>query len=276
MHAKFGTLVRSFGHDQIGTEGHYLTHKQYDIMKNQSSIVALIIVLGAIISVAIGAGSIRHRNDGPRTISVKGMASRDFTSDLAVWSIKVKVHSQDPQSGFRTLSSHRQEVVSFLKQYGFDDSQIESQNVTYYEVENSYWNEAAGRTIYQKDGYMVSQEITITSTEVTKVEKTSKEIGNLIEKGITVESNAPAYHYTKLSDLKKEMLGAAAEDARARAKQIAHESKSGLGQLRKANMGVFQILGKYTDEDYSWGGTYNTTSIEKTATITVSSEFLLK
>lgn len=245
-------------------------------MKHQQLLTACIIALGLIIAVAVGSYGLRHRNDGPRIISVKGMASRDFTSDLAVWDINVKVHAKNPQEGFETLSSQRKEVLSFLKRHGFGADQIETQNVTYYEVENSYWDERISRTVYRKDGYMVSQFITITSSDVAKVEKTSKEIGNLIGLGINAESSAPAYYYTRLADLKQEMLGAAAEDARSRAKQIADESHSSLGKLRKANMGVFQILGRYTNEEYSWGGTYNTSSIEKTATITVSSEFLLK
>jgi len=43
--------------------------------------------------------------------------------------------------------------------------------------------------------------------------------------------------------------------------------------LKKANMGIFQITGKDSNEDYSWGGTFNTSSKEKTASITVKMEF---
>lgn len=245
-------------------------------MKHTSLITAGIIALGLIIAVVIGASGLRHRNDGPRTISVKGMASRDFTSDLAVWNVTLKAHAVDPQSGFQMLEGQRKQVMDFLTTNGFKAEEIEPQNVTYYEVQDSYYDEGLGRTIYRKDGYMVSQSITITSMDIAKVDKTSKSIGNLIAQGITAESAAPEFYYTKLADLKQEMLGAAAADARTRAKQIAEESHAGLGKLRKANMGVFQILGKYTNEDYSWGGTYNTSSIEKTATITVTSEFLLR
>lgn len=72
------------------------------------------------------------------------------------------------------------------------------------------------------------------------------------------------------------MVGEASADAYARAEQIAEESGDELGGLKTSNMGVFQILGKYSEEDYSWGGTLNTSSKEKTVTITVSSVFLVK
>lgn len=101
-------------------------------------------------------------------------------------------------------------------------------------------------------------------------------MGDLIEQDVTVRSYSPKYYYTQLADLKLEMLGEASADAHDRASKIAEESNGKVAKLKSAKMGVFQILGKYSDEDYSWGGTLNTSSKEKTASITVSSVFLLK
>ena len=81
---------------------------------------------------------------------------------------------------------------------------------------------------------------------------------------------SPRYYYTKLADLKHEMIKKATEDARQRAEIIAAESGGSLGELRDARMGVFQITGQYSDEDYSWGGSFNTADKEKTATITIN------
>ena len=69
--------------------------------------------------------------------------------------------------------------------------------------------------------------------------------------------------------LKIEMISKATEDARIRAEKIAENSGSTLGDLSSAKMGVFQITGQNSNEDYSWGGTYNTTSKKKTASITM-------
>ncbi|HQB98599.1 MAG TPA: SIMPL domain-containing protein, partial [Candidatus Cloacimonadota bacterium] len=49
------------------------------------------------------------------------------------------------------------------------------------------------------------------------------------------------YLYTKLPDLKKELLAAATEDALARAKEISGSANSKLGKMREARAGVFQI-----------------------------------
>ena len=71
------------------------------------------------------------------------------------------------------------------------------------------------------------------------------------------------------------MLKDASEDARNRAKVIAEGGSVSLGKLQRSSMGVFQIVGQNSDEDYSWGGSFNTTSKMKTATITINSTYAI-
>ena len=65
------------------------------------------------------------------------------------------------------------------------------------------------------------------------------------------------------------MISKATEDARLRAEKISEYSGGKLGELVSAKMGVFQITGQNSKEDYSWGGTFNTMSKNKTASITM-------
>jgi hypothetical protein len=95
-------------------------------------------------------------------------------------------------------------------------------------------------------------------------------VSELINTGIEFYSNNPQYYYTKLAELKIEMIAAATKDAYERAKKIAENSGSTVGSLQTADMGVFQIVAENSSEDYSWGGSFNTTSKRKTANITVS------
>ncbi len=87
---------------------------------------------------------------------------------------------------------------------------------------------------------------------------------------------SPAYYYSKLGDLKIGLLAKASADGRKRAETIAEHGGNSLGRLNKATMGVFQITGQNMDEDYSFGGVFNTTSINKTATITVKMEYMIE
>lgn len=238
---------------------------------------SIIIGLSVIIAVWIGGTQLRHRNDGPRYLATKGMVTRDFKSNLAVWSISISLHTESPKSSYATMQTYRKQVIDYLLAQGFSDKEITPRGLTISEEQKWVRDAVSSEGYYRPDGYRMWQLIEITSSDVDKVEKASQEISSLIAEGILINSNEPSYYYTKLADLKLEMLGAASQDARARGERIAQESKGKLGKLRKAHTGVFQILGKNsTDEEYSWGGTYNTGSIEKTATITVSAEYLLE
>ncbi|NNL79670.1 MAG: SIMPL domain-containing protein, partial [Flavobacteriaceae bacterium] len=77
-------------------------------------------------------------------------------------------------------------------------------------------------------------------------------------------------------DLKIEMISRATENARLRAERIATNSGARLGNLLTAKMGIFQITGQNSNEDYSWGGAYNTSSKEKTASITMKLTYDVK
>ena len=46
------------------------------------------------------------------------------------------------------------------------------------------------------------------------------------------------------------------EDARLRAEKIAEFSEGKLGKIVSAKMGVFQITGQNSNEDYFWGGNF--------------------
>lgn len=77
------------------------------------------------------------------------------------------------------------------------------------------------------------------------------------------------HYYTKLAELKIQMIAEASKYASARAKSIAENVAVNLRSLQKTDMGVFQITGQNSSEDFSYGGSFNTQSKNKTATITV-------
>jgi len=111
---------------------------------------------------------------------------------------------------------------------------------------------------------------------VAKVEKISREITELLNKGVQLYSEQPRYYYKELEDLKIEMVSRATENALVRAEKIAENSGAKLGELISADMGIFQITGQNSNEDYSWGGVYNTSSKEKTASITMKLSYKVK
>lgn len=101
-------------------------------------------------------------------------------------------------------------------------------------------------------GFILNQTIRVESNEVDKIEAILRSITELAKEGISFYSSAPQYYYTKLSELKIEMVAAATEDARIRAEQIAQNANTEIAELRYAKMGIFQIIAQNSNEDLSW------------------------
>lgn len=246
--------------------------KQIDSRLLASVVVAVAIV----VATWVGGSAFLHRNDRPKTISVKGGAERDFMSDLVVWDVAIASHSSTPIEGLRDLERQQKVMQDFLVEKGVNPDEIVFGPVEYQADVDSYYDKAQERYVKVSNGYIVVQLVTVTSKEVDKVELVSRSVGELIERDVVAQAQAPRYYYTQLADLKLEMVGKATEDAYERARQIAKRSNAKLGGLRKSSLGVFQIVGKHSQEEYSWGGSLNTSSKEKTVSITVTSEYLIK
>ncbi len=238
--------------------------------KNLSS---LIFAIAIVIAAAVLANAVINRNRPQGTIYVTGLGEQNFTSDLVVWEGNFSRESRDLKEAYASLESDRTAVTNYLKSKGISAEALVfnavSTNPMYqqnYTANGNY----AGQTF---TGYQLSQSLVIESKEVEKVEKISREITELLNQGITFYSQPPRYYYTQLESLKLEMIAKATEDGRIRAERIAENSNSDLGDLITANMGIFQITGQNSGEDYSWGGTFNTSAKNKTASITMKLSF---
>lgn len=246
-------------------------------MASKGNWIATVVIAAAIlVGACIGSYALRHRNDGPKTISVKGSAEQNFVSDLVVWDLTLVSHSSTPLQGLRDVDRQRDILRNFLKEKGVSDEELVFGAVDYYHDTKGYYDKSQERYVEIDNGYNVSQVATVTSNSVDNVELIARSVGELIELNVTVNAQAPKYYYTKLASLKLEMVAAAAQDARDRADAIAKESNGKLGGVRRSSLGIFQIVGRYSNEDYSWGGNFNVSSKEKTVSVTVTSEFLVR
>ncbi len=239
-------------------------------------IPTLIIGLAVIIAAVVLGHNYNYKFRQQKTIAVTGGAKINFSSDLIVWQGSYSRKAATLEQAYSALKQDENKVRDFLSKQGLDLNKVIFSAVDIskdYETQYDNNGRMAGRKF---TGYTLTQKIKVQSEEISKVEKISREITGLIQSGVEFNSQPPAYYYTKLSDLKIDLLAKAATDGRQRAETIAQKSNNTLGGLKSADMGVFQIIGQYSDENYTWGGTFNTSSKEKTASITVKMEFELK
>lgn len=233
------------------------------------NLTAIIFALAIVIGATILGNAFQNRNKKSGTIDVTGLGQKNFTSDLVVWEGNFSRENLDIKVAYAELEKDKKAVTDYLVSKGIPQDQIIFRAVNtnpLYRQNYSSTGNYMGQTFL---GYELNQSLQIDSKEVEKIEQISREITELLLQGVKFYSQAPRYYYTDLESLKIEMISRATEDARVRAEKIAENSGAKLGKLISANMGIFQITGQYSTEDYSWGGTFNTSSKEKTASITM-------
>lgn len=230
------------------------------------------IAVAVIVSTLFLSDAVMERYRIDNGISVTGLGSRDFVSDLIIWQSSVSARAVTLKEAYSIIEGRKQKVREYLVKKGVKSQELEISSIDI-EKEFQTMYESNGTSYSQFIGYKLTQRIRVESKNVDLVEKVSREISELIDQGIEIITESPLYYYTKLSELKVEMIAQATADAKLRAEHIAEKADARLGELKNASMGVFQIIGQNTDEDYESGGSFNTSSKNKTATITVRLEY---
>lgn len=237
-----------------------------------NTINTAIIAMAIIITGYFLANGYRNRNKPINRIEVTGLSEQNFSSDLAVWNSSFSKRGMDMQEAFKQLKADVEKVKSFMLDKGIKENEMIFSSVQISrDYKTSYDDNGNSTSVFS--GYVLTQSIKVESKNLDLVETVSREISQLINEGVEIYSEAPLFYFTKLADLKVKLIEEATKDARLRAEKIAINSDASLGRLLNGDMGIFQITARYADEDYSWGGTLNTTSRDKTASVTVHLEF---
>ncbi|MEO5650709.1 MAG: SIMPL domain-containing protein [Ginsengibacter sp.] len=233
----------------------------------------LVIGISFIIGLFILGNAYKYRSTAMETITVTGSAENDFVSDLIVWRGSYSRKSMDLKSAYAQLKNDENIIRAYLSGKGISSNELEFSSVNI-NKEFNYKTDENGRSLGQIfTGYNLTQNVKVESSNVDKIAQISREATELIEKEIEFNSSSPLFYYTKLTEVKMDLLAKASADGKKRAEIIAKNAGNSLGKLKKATLGVFQITGKNSDEDFSYGGTFNTSSRNKTGSITIRMEF---
>lgn len=233
-------------------------------------LIAVILVVGAITSSVIITNGLVTIKSSRTSIVVTGSAKQQITSDLIVWTGAFNTQSKDLKDAYSKLEANRAIISKYLVDKGVakEDLVFSSINTNINYVVSEY----SGMYTNEIDFYDLSETVTISSNEIDKITEISRNATELLNEGVAFQSNAPQYLYTKLAELKVNMLAEATKDATKRAEMIAENAKSVLGDLTYADMGVMQITPLYSNEisDYGISDTY---SLEKEITAVVHCTF---
>jgi hypothetical protein len=199
------------------------------------------------------------------TINVVGMATKQFDSDIVKWRITIGRNTglNDLSKGYLLIQNDLQFLKKLFAEKGFQEKELTIQPI------NTFPNYSREGEI---SGYNLQQGVFVITSNISAVEDLALNPAALIDKGIILQNSNLEYFYSKLSDIKMELLAEATKDARKRAEEIARNSNVHLGNVTSLRVGVFQITEPFSTEvsDY---GMYNTRTKQKDISVTVRASF---
>ena len=242
-------------------------------LKHIQIIILGLCIAGATIvsTVILSKGLMQIKKFTNEVITVTGSAEKEIVSDYIVWNSKFSRRDSKMTVAFEKLKEDLKKVKEYLLSKGVKDNEIIVSQIS---TTVLYKKNEKGHDTNEIEGYCLSQGIEVRSYDVKKIDDIARRSTELINQDIQFLSSAPKYFYTKLAELKVEMLAKATENAKKRAKSMAASTGNKIGLMRSAKMGIFQIT-SVSSYDVSWYGNNDTASLEKKVTAVVNVDFAI-
>ncbi|MEP0709062.1 SIMPL domain-containing protein [Parvibaculum sp.] len=215
-----------------------------------------------------GDGLVKSRL-GDRSVSVKGLSEREVKADLALWALRFVVTGNDLAETQAEVKRNAEVVGNFLKSHGFSEEEIELQAPQVTDRLAQMYSSGQFDT-----RFIIAQQLVLRSTDVDKVAAANRDSSALVEQGVVLSNEygpvRPSYLFTRIADVKPEMLEEATLRAREAAETFAADSGARLGGIRRAWQGQFSIQPR--DEI---PGAQETEQVMKTVRVVSTVEYLL-
>lgn len=202
-----------------------------------------------------------------RSVTVKGLSEQDVIADMGLWNIQFTVSGNDLNLTQQQINRQAKEIVKFLQEQKFADDEIHIGRIETNDLlANPYRDNNAAET----SRFILTQTIAVRSPKVYQIAQAMSLSNELIAKGIIFSNQSASYYFTKLNEIKPEMLKKATENAKDAALEFARNSGSKVGKINKANQGVFSVQAR---DD---ANAYEAAQIEKRVRVVSTVEYLLE
>jgi hypothetical protein len=235
----------------------------------------LYIAIALILAIAVGGGLVKvgagFAARSANGITVTGSAKTSATADNAVWTLNVSLARQTVSEAVTKVGNDVAAVSKYLTDGGIPASELTLGSVSTYANEQYVNGNSTGKII----NYRASRDVVVRSKDVDLIAKLSQGIGTILQAGVSVNNYGPQYYLSTLPKLRPQLLEEAMQDAKIRAEAITKAVGGKVGGVQSVRSGVFQV----TTPDSTMTqdiGAYDTSSIEKTVTSTVSVTFDVK
>jgi hypothetical protein len=232
----------------------------------------LYISIALILAIALGGGLVKvgagFADRSANGITVTGSAKTSATADNVVWTLNVSLTRQTVSDAVTKVGSDVAAVTKYLTAGGIPADELTLGSVSTYANEEYSNGNSTGRIL----NYRASRDVVVRSKDVQLVSKLSQGIGSILQTGVSVNNYGPQYYLSTLPKLRPQLLEKAMKDAKVRAVAITKAVGGKVGAVQAVRSGVFQVTTPDSTQ-ISDSGSYDTSSIEKTVTSTVSVTF---
>lgn len=211
----------------------------------------------------------RQQAERAQDITVKGSARTRVTSDTGVWRIRVEGEAKDLREAFEVLEAGVTRLREFLGAHSFGAGEIFAGPIV---TQTHFARDQHDNLTREVVSHTLTRTFSIQSGNVQAVAAAAGEVTQLIRDGFVIISEAPEFSYSRLADLKVQILGEAAKDARTRAEEIVANAGGRISAVREARMSPLQIT-RPDSTDVSAEGIYDTSTILKDVTAVVTLTF---
>jgi len=198
---------------------------------------------GLIIGGYLLGDGLRRAHAAERSVTVRGLAERDVTADLATWTIAYSA-TGNALPGVRTeIEQNTEALKGYFKSLGFPD--------------NALTATGAGVNQFMNNGIpniTITQRMQLRTNDIERAQKAVAQQFDLVRRGVTLqEGSAMRYSFTRLNAIKPEMVAQATKDARNAAEQFAKDSGTGVGGIKSATQGYFSIESRDGEQSGGYG-----------------------
>jgi hypothetical protein len=237
----------------------------------------IIVIAAAVLGICVAAGGffighgIYSSRMADRYVTVKGLAEKDVKADLAVWNIKFTSTGDVLAEAQEKIEADQKLVMDFLSAGGLSKGDFSAGRINVTDLlAQSYRSEGA-----QQSRYIVTASVLVRTNNVDLVNQLTRKMGQLIKAGVVLAdsefNSGLMYLFTKLNDIKPEMIAEATRSARAAAEKFAADSNSRVGSIRRASQGMFTVSPRDSTDEAQ-----DNTSIDKRVRVVSTIDYYLE
>ncbi len=209
--------------------------------KASAAILGTCLFLGLVaLGLIVGSAAIRFK-EYERTVTVKGLSEREYEADIVIWPIQFTEASNNLEELYSSIESNTAEIRDYLERNGIEPAEISFSSPAITDRSAQQYSSDSGA----KFRYTAVQTVTVYSKNIESTQAVMSRLSELGKKGIVFTGgnylSQTEYLFTRLNEIKPEMIEEATRNAREVAQKFAADSKSTLGKIKRASQGQFSI-----------------------------------